>query len=162
MMARLHNGGILESQNMSQGFDMLEFTISEKHAQQMLGEELVRSKFSLMQAAMLATPEQAKWWRFRTLANQRVGRLLITKFSAISQLASLHSLTIRPIYRVSSGKVRGFQVGNPDVAPYEAHVDLFDAADRHFALDVTGSDGHGQVLTQAEINAIFASIQPTP
>jgi len=96
------------------------------------------------------------------LANQRVTYLLLTKFTAIPQLVSLHPLTIPAIYSINSGRVRGFQVGNPDVAPYEAHVDLFDAADRHFALDVIGPDGHGQVLTQAEINAIVASIQPAP
>jgi len=49
---------------------------------------------------------------------------------------------------------------NPDVAPYEAHIDLLDLADRHFAFDVTGPEGHGEVLTQTEINAIVASIQP--
>lgn len=41
------------------------------------------------------------------------------------------------------------------------HLDLFDGADRHFAFDVIGREGHGQVLTQAEINAVVASIHPT-
>ncbi|MGA2170636.1 MAG: hypothetical protein ABSG62_20800 [Terracidiphilus sp.] len=159
-MVLFRNGGNLVSQNMLRDPGTLGFTISEKHAQRLLGEEVLRSKFSLMQAAMWVTPEQVKWWRFRTLPNERVEYLLFTKFSAISQLASLHSFTIRPIYTIASGEFRGFQVGNPDVAPYEAHVDLFDAADRHFAFDVTGPEGHGQVLTQTEINAIVASIQP--
>jgi hypothetical protein len=49
MSAHLQNGGLLVSQNMSQGFDLLGYKISEKHTQEMLGKELVRSKFNLMQ-----------------------------------------------------------------------------------------------------------------
>jgi hypothetical protein len=154
------NGGGLMIQNMSRDPGILELTISDTHAQRLLGRELLRSKFSLMQAAMRATPEQVKWWRFHTLANERVVDLLITKFSVISQLLSLHSFTVRPIYAIASGEFHGFQVGNPDVAPYEVHVDLFDAADRHFAFDVTGPEDHGKILSQTEINAIVASIQP--
>jgi hypothetical protein len=157
---RFRNGGFLISQNLLQGPGTLERTISEKNAQRLLRKEDLRSRFSLMQAAMYVTPEQAKWWRFRTLANERVEYLLVTKFSTVSQIASLHSFAIRPIYTIASGGFRGFQVGNPDVEPYEAHVDLFDAADRHFVFEVTGPEGHGQVLTQTEINAVVASIRP--
>jgi hypothetical protein len=67
--------------------------------------------------------------------------------------------TLGPIYPISAGVFRGFQIGNPDVSPYEAHLDLFDGTDRHLAFDISGPEGHGQVLTQAEINAIVASIQ---
>lgn len=148
-------------QNLSQDPGTLELTINEDRAQRLLGKEVLRSKFSLMQAAMQATPEQVKWWRFRTLANERVEYLLFTKYSAISLSFSFHSFTIRPIYTIGFGEVHGFQIGSPDVAPYDAHIDLFDAADRHFAFDVSGPEGHGQVLTQAEINAIVGSIQPT-
>ena len=161
-MVPFPNGGFLECQDLARDRGMLEFTIGDKHAQRLLGEEVLRSKFSLMQAAMWATPDQVKWWKLRTLANERSEYLLFTKFLAVSQIASLHSLTIRPIYTIASGEFRGFQVGNPDAAPFEARVDLFDAADRHFAFDVTGRDGHGQVLTQTEINAIVASIRLTP
>jgi hypothetical protein len=159
---RFRNGGLLGCEDMSRGFDLLELKISEKNTHQLLGEEVFHSKFSLMRAAMWATPEQAKWWRFRTLANQSVEYLLITKFSALSQIISSHPFTIRPIYTIASGQFRGFQVGCPDIAPFETRIDLFDAVDRHFEFDVTGPDGHGPVLTQTEINAIVASILPTP
>jgi len=158
---RFRNGGLFESEDMSRGSGILEVMIGGKDTQRLLGEGGNRSKFSLMNAAMWVTPEQAKWWRFRTLANQRAEYLLTVKSLALSHFFSLHSFTIRPIYTIASGEFRGFQVGNPDVAPYEARVDLFDAADRHFEFDVTGPEGQGQVLTQTEINAIVASIQPT-
>jgi hypothetical protein len=156
------NGGILGCQDMSRYPGTLEFVRNETRAQTLLGEEILRSKFNLMQAAMKTTPEQVKWWRLRTSANQRADCLLTTKFLTMLQMAPFHSFTIRPIYTITSGEFRGFQVGNPGVAPYEAQVDLFDAADRHLTFDVTGRDGHGQVLTQTEINAIIASIRPTP
>ncbi len=152
------NEGDLTIRNMADGGDMLELTMRDKTAQGILGEEVIRSKFSLMQAAMLATPEQVKWWRFRALANERVVALLTTKLFAITKLLSLHFAEIRPVYSIVAGELRGFQIGNPEVAPYEAHVDLFDTADRHFAFDVTGPDGHGRVLTQTEINAFVGSI----
>jgi hypothetical protein len=72
----------------------------------------------------------------------------------------VHSLTIRPVYTIASGEFRGFQLGNPDVPPYDARIDLFDKADRHLAFDIWGVDGHGQVLTQEEINAMVVSIRP--
>jgi hypothetical protein len=156
------SGGWLRIENVARGGDVLGLTMRDKSSQKVLGEEVLRSRFSLMQAAMSATPEQVKWWRFRASANQNVDFLLIMKFSALSQVHSLHFATIRPIYRIASGKLHGFQIGNPDVLPYEAHVDLFDAADRHFALDVAGPEGHGRVLTQAEINAMVGSIRLTP
>jgi hypothetical protein len=159
---RFRNGGFLMSQNVLQAPSILERTINEKSAQGLLKKTDLASKYSLMEAAMWATPEQAKWWRFHTSANERVGYLLVTKMFVISQLFSRHSSTVGPIYAIGFGEFRGFQVGNPDVAPFEAYVDLFDAADRHFAFQVTGPEGHGPVLTQTEINAIVASIQPPP
>jgi hypothetical protein len=62
---------------------------------------------------------------------------------------------------MSYGDFRGFQFGDPSKAPYDTHVDLFDSSDRHFAIDVGGEEGHGQVLTQEELNAVVASILPS-
>jgi len=86
--------------------------------------------------------------------------MLLIKSSLLTGFGSLHSFTLGPIYTISAGGLRGFQIGDPDDPPYEAHLDLFDGADRHFAFDVYGREGHGQVLTQAEINAVVASIHP--
>jgi hypothetical protein len=101
-----------------------------------------------------------KWWRFHTRINERTDYLVITKFSILSSIASPHFATLGPIYPISAGMFRGFQIGNPDVSPYEARLDLFDGGDRHFAFDVSGPEGHGRVLTQPEVNAMVASIRP--
>jgi hypothetical protein len=128
---------------------------NDKDAQKLLEQELLRSKFKLMQAVMSTTPDQVKWWRLRSRQNQRAEFLRLAKLTVLE--GSIHRLT--PIYAISSGEIRGFQLGNPNVPPYEAHLDLFDAADRQFTFDVMGLEGHGQVLTREEINAIVASIQ---
>lgn len=157
------NGGNLTIHNPSRDSGILEIAISDKHAKRFVGQEVIQSRFKLMQAAMWATPGHAKWWKFRTLENERVEYLLLTKFSLLTtSTTSPHAFTLGPIYAISAGEFRGFQIGDPEVSPYEAHVDLFDGTDRHFAFDVSGPERHAQVLSQAEINAIVASIRPTP
>ena len=159
-MVLFRNGGMLTIHNPGQNPAMLEIVSSDKNTQKLLGKETTVSKFKLMQAAMWTTPEQAKWWRFRTSENKSVEYLLLTKSLALVP-ASIHSATLCPIYAISAGRFRGFQIGDPDVSPYDAHVDLFDGADRYLGLDIRGQEGHGPVLTQTQINAIVASIRPT-
>jgi hypothetical protein len=155
------NGGDLMVRNTSRDAGIFAFVTNDKRAQRLFGQDVSHSKFKLMQAAMSATPEQAKWWRFRSSENERVEYLLGTKFSALTLSASPHAFTLGPIYTIAYGGFRGFQLGNPDVPPYEAHLDLFDGADRYFVFDITGREGHGQVITQEEINAIVDSIRPS-
>jgi hypothetical protein len=112
-----------------------------------------------MEAAMSATPDQVKWWRFRSKENERSELLVMTKFFALTQIHSVSSAKVCCLYRIELGDVRGFQFGSPEVAPHNIHVDVFDAADRHFHFDIFGSDGHGPVLTQSEVNAIVGSIR---
>ncbi len=159
-VVQFRNGGLLMVHNTSRDEGIFEVVNDDKRGQRLLGQDVIHSKFKLMQAAMSATPEQVKWWRFHSLENERLEYLLGTKISALIRAASSpQAQTLGPIYLIDSGEFRGFQLGNPDAMPYEAHIDLFDSADRYFAFDVTGPEGHGQVLTQEEINAILASIQ---
>ncbi len=156
MIVQSRDGEIWIKNAPSDVNDLVFGAVLNKGAQKLLEQGLLRSKFKLMQAVMSTTPDQVKWWRLRSRQNQRAEFLLLTKLTVL--VGSIHRLT--PIYAISSGEIRGFQLGNPNVPPYEAHLDLFDAADRHYALDVMGPEGHGQVLTQEEINAIVSSIQP--
>lgn len=156
------NGGDLVVPNTSRDAGIFAFVTNGEHAQRLLGQDLNDSKFKVMKAVMSATPEQAKWWRFRSSDNERVEYLLGTKFSVLTQSASPHAFTLGPIYTIAFGEFCGFQLGNPDVPPYETHLDLFDGDDRYFAFDITGPEGHGQVLTQEEINSIVDSIRPAP
>ena len=153
--------GTLEFPSPLRDEDSLVFAaVHDDDAKRMLGSDMLHSQFKVMQAAMLVTPEQVKWWKFRSSQNRRAALLLLLKFVAITESDTGHLFAIRPIYTIASGEFRGFQLGNPDVPPYEARIDLFDHADRHLAFDIQGGDGHGQVLTQEEINAIVASIRP--
>jgi hypothetical protein len=153
-------GGSLTFHNPSGNSGILGYAISDKRTEGWAGKAAVRSKFQLMQAALGATPEQAKWWRFRTAENVRVDYLLTTKYLILTRIESPEAYKLGPIYTVSTGGFRGFQIGNPDLPPYEAHLDLFDSTDQHLMVDVGGMESHGQVLTQAEVNAVVASIRP--
>jgi hypothetical protein len=155
------NRGSLLIHDMSGNQGMLGIAMSDKGAEKWVGQGVLQSKFKLMQAAMMTTPEQSKWWKFRTLQNERIEYLLFAKFSLFTGVASSQAVTLSPIYKISVGGLRGFQIGNPNVSPYEAHIDVFDAADRHFAIDVRGSARHGKVMTQAEINSVLASLRFT-
>jgi hypothetical protein len=156
--------GMLEFPRPSHDEDWIVFNKSvlrDDDAEKLLSQEMLHSQFKLMQAAMLVTPEQVKWWRFRSSQNERAELLLLVKFLVLTESSSAHAFTIRPIYTIASGEFRGYQLGNPDVPPYDTHINLFDGADRHLAFDIWGLEGHGQVLTQEEINAMVASIRPT-
>jgi hypothetical protein len=134
---------------------------AHKDAEKLLTRQEFNSQLTLLQTAMLATPEQVKWWRLRSSQNQRAWLLLLVKFVALTDYSPLNSLTIRPLYPIASGEFRGFQFGDPDKSPYETHIDLFDGANRHFAFDVSALQGQQRVLTQEEINAMVASIRPS-
>ena len=147
-------------ENTSEGPGWPEIAMGEWHTQELFGKEVLGSKFNLMQAAMWTTPDQAKWWRFISLKNQRVEYLLGAKFSLLSGSPSRYSFTLGPLYRLNAGEFRGFQIGDPTIAPFEVRLDLFDRNDRHLEFDVMGPEGHGQLLTQADINGIVAAIRP--
>ena len=132
----------------------------DEDAEKLLGSDLLHSRFLLMQVSMTATPEQVKWWRFRSLQNKRIQLLLMAKFFAFTGISSPEMYKVRAIYAVDAGELHGFQFGNPEVAPYDVHLDLFDKADRHLMFDSGGGAGHGQLVTQAELNAMVASIRP--
>lgn len=158
-------GGLLIVSN-PQPFDtanLLPIIKRDKRVEQLLGQELAQSNTKLMRAALSATPEQVKWWRFRSRQNERENLLLTLKFYTLTGCSSsLHLFMTAPVYTTAFGAFHGVQCGNPDAAPYDAHIDVFDEDNRHFSLDVVGQTGHGQVLTQEELNAMIASIRPSP
>jgi hypothetical protein len=159
-MMWFHDGG-LEFHNPSdqEDWSLLKIIQDDENAEKLLGKEILHSKFLLLQAAMSTTPEQVKWWRFRSSRNERAHLLLLVKSLALIGAVSSHPFTISPIYTVTAGNIRGFQFGNPNAAPYEVHLDLFDKTDRHLRFDISGLGRHGPLLTQRELNVMVASIQ---
>jgi hypothetical protein len=127
-----------------------------------LGRESTHSTFALEQTAMSATPNQVKWWRFRSYQNRKNLLLLYTKFFAFNHSILRNPFSAHPIYTVSFGEYRGFQIGDPSVPPYEASIELFDKSDQSLSLNLIGLEGHEQVITQEELNAFIASIHPVP
>jgi len=160
-LVRFRNGGELWINDSSLGAGVLDAVLNNKDVMRLFNQGQIRSKFELMQAAMYATPDQAKWWRFRSASNQRVEYLLFAKSLVLTEsIPSAHPFSRRPIYMISATRFHGFQIGNPDTHPFEADLELFDQNDRYLNFTITGPEGHGQVLTQTEINALVASIRP--
>jgi hypothetical protein len=58
---------------------------SNNDAEKLLTQEMLHSQFKLLQAAMSVTPEQVKWWRFRSSQNERAELLLFLKFVALTE-----------------------------------------------------------------------------
>jgi hypothetical protein len=135
---------------------------SDKRMERVLGQDIIRSRFKLMQAAMSTTPDQVKWWRFCSAQNERAQLLLEIKSYVLMACSPHLESAPSPVYFITVDDFRGFQCGNPDVAPYDVNIELFDGADRRFALNIAGQQGHKQILTQEELNAIVASIRPSP
>lgn len=108
--------------------------------------------YALLAAELMATPDQVKWWK--TPAENEPDLFLLEQ-------KSMRLGDIRDIYIVSPSGLRGFQEGNPAVPPYRVRVDLFDSDDRHYQLRIESEDNHGPALSQAELNAMIASLQVT-
>ena len=111
------------------------------------------SSYNLMAAEMTVTPDQVKWWR-RPNQNEATSFLL--------ELKSMNLDGLGTIYTIDSGELHGFQLGNPAIAPYRVRLDLYDAADQHYQFRIDPKDRNRPILTQAEINAMVASIKPIP
>jgi len=66
------------------------------------------------------------------------------------------------VYILNQSNVRGFQEGDPAKPPYRVHLHLFDSADREYEILITPKSKIAPSFTQAEVNAIVASLQPNP
>jgi hypothetical protein len=58
--------------------------------------------------------------------------------------------------------MHGFQIGDPALSPYKVVLDLYDRSDRRYQILIVGKDLTHQVITQAEINGMVASLRPIP
>jgi hypothetical protein len=145
-------GGVVEVRNPSGSSDSVAMmrrmvnTLSAVHA------ELSATNYAMTAAVMNAKPEQVKWWKTRG-ENAKYATLLLMKSSFEVECHGA-------IYAIDSGEIHGFQQGNPSVAPYCVKLDLFDAGDHHFQIRIDQYPVRGPVVTQAEVNAMVASLRP--
>jgi hypothetical protein len=117
------------------------------------GAQALSSNYELMVAEVRATPADVKWWAGRS-RNVRSIILLTDKSLDLRDATAIHE--------IRSGTMRGFQFGDPGVLPCWVNLDLFDAADRHYRIWITGKDKSAPCVTQAQINGLVASIRPLP
>jgi hypothetical protein len=119
-----------------------------------LGERELSSNYELLSAAVRVTPKQAHWWATRR-ENARVMLLVMQKGLAMTRGTNA-------IYEVAHGELRGFQFGDPDVAPYVAALDLFDSHDRKYTIRIRSKTKDAPSFTQKQVNAMVASIEISP
>jgi hypothetical protein len=133
------------------GAEILRGTTSSQYRlmSRLLGSKALSSNYELMVAEVQATPGGIKWWGGR-VSNSRELILLGNKGMNLGKATAIHS--------IGSGDVRGFQYGDPDVAPYVVKLDLFDATDKHYEFHISGKDEDRPVISQAQINGLVASL----
>jgi hypothetical protein len=124
-------------------------------ARRIYGTRALSSNYELLAAELSAKPSDVHWWTSRE-RNIRSSVLLNIKASEL-ELAHANA-----IFWQGNAEMRGFQFGNPAVAPFRVELVFFDRADRRYQVELNGPDPPRQFLTQAEVNAIVASMKPIP
>jgi hypothetical protein len=124
---------------------------SDPDMESILGKQALNSRYDLMAAEIDAMPEQAKWWKMPR-ENARVMMLVAYKSMEFGSYETVH--------KIEAGGLRGFQEGDPTKSPYHVRLDLFNPADQRFLIQISAGHNQGPVLTQAQLNAMVASIQP--
>jgi len=117
------------------------------------GARALSSNYDLMAAEMAVTSSQMKWWAWPQ-QNDRVFILL--------GLKSMEMRDANAIYEIGTDEMHGFQFGNPALSPYKVVLQLFDRNGRRYEIMISRSTPGVPIPTQAEVNAIVASIQPIP
>jgi hypothetical protein len=113
------------------------------------GSQALQSNYELMAAEVQALPA-VKWWAGRS---KNVRSLILLTDKSLD----LHDATA--IHEIHSSVVRGFQFGDPNVLPSRVKLELFDEADRHYRIWITGKDKSTPCIAQAQINGLVASFR---
>jgi hypothetical protein len=67
----------------------------------------------------------------------------------------------KQIYDFNYPGLRGFQLGDPAIPPYKVKLELYDQNDRPYEIVITGKNHNHPFASQAEVNAIAASLHST-
>lgn len=111
----------------------------------------VNHGYNALAAELNATPEQIHWWD--RSGSARLGYLL-----AMKEL-NLQRGTVT--YKMENDELRGFQFSDHAIAPFQVTLELFDVNSRRYELTIT-SPPNSRKVTQADINALVASMRPIP
>lgn len=157
LMSFKEGGGVLIFDPASQpdGAKIMRGTTARQQGlmNEVLGLRALSSNYELMVSEVQTTPSEVKWWATRE-HNVRNLILLANKTMNLGSANVIHS--------IGSTAVRGFQYGDPNVSPYLVQLDLFDGADSHYKIIVTGKRQNRPVISQAQINALIASFRARP
>jgi hypothetical protein len=122
-------------------------------ARHLVGSPSLNCCYGLMASELSVTPSELKWWNAWHTRHRTLVRL---------EWKSMDIMKANAIYEISVGEMRGFQMGNPAVAPYEVTPELFDRDDRRHEITISRYRADRPFITQAEVNAIVASIRTVP
>lgn len=125
---------------------------SAKRLQPVFGSRAVSSAYNWMEAELNATPDDIRWWNRR--GNVRAAVLL--------GLKQVDILDDPAIFKVGNDEMHGFQLGDPAKPPYRARLELFDIDDRRYEIEISSISPGVIPVTQADVNAIVASLRPIP
>jgi hypothetical protein len=117
-----------------------------------LGRGNANSHYGAVRAALAASPNDVSLFGSQE-RNVRAEVLLPMKMIEMPK-------DITVIYEIVHGPLRGYQFGDPGKAPTFVELLLFDARDRGLRILFKGPPSRTTpVLTQAQLNAIVASVQ---
>jgi hypothetical protein len=153
-----NDGLAISTPDWSSGLDLEKFiqanTRSKKEADEtrrLLGSRVLNCCYGLLASELAITPSGLKWWN-----TWRTRRIAFTRLTT----KSIDIGKANAIYEINAGEMRGFQMGNPAVAPYEVVLDLFDQGDRRHEIRINDARADRPFISQSEINAIVASMKP--
>jgi len=122
--------------------------------ERMFGRDATQTNYDFVMAAARTTPEQIHFFASR-YENARDFIFLTNKLDDSPTSGNA-------FYEIEQGEMRGLQIGDPAVAPFDVQLNLFDRQDRNFKLWLTArKDAKTPVMTQAEVNAIVRSLHGT-
>lgn len=146
------NAGMLIFDPASLNIEDIELKMkSDPESDLNFGNPALRSHYDILTAAIDASPDEAKWWKLPR-ANSRVLTLVSLKAMELGGYGSVHKIEV--------GGLRSFQFGDPSKPPYHVRLDIFDPSDRKIQIQISSGRNQGPVLTQAQLNAMVASIRP--
>jgi hypothetical protein len=119
----------------------------------LVGSQSLNCCYDLMASELTVTPSELRWWN--TWPTRR--RVVVRLDSKLMDIMKANA-----IYEISAGEMHGFQMGNPALAPYEVTLELFDRNDLRHEITMSKYRADRPFVTQAEVNAIVASIRLIP
>jgi len=125
---------------------------SSPESARMWNASTLKSNYDLMSAELRSDPGRFVPWAAKD-EFLRGSVLLPLKAGLVGEATA--------VYEMNLGPLRGFQFGDPHTEK-KIHLELFDAADRHYSIIISGKLPLASSISQSEINALVASIHPMP